>query len=54
MRSVPRRRVAVPVVTPVLKATVFKLKAEGLTQSEISVRLRIGQSTVSRILRGER
>jgi len=54
MRSVPRRRLGIPVVSPAIKARVFELKASGCKQHEIAVKLGIGQSTVSRILRGER
>jgi DNA-directed RNA polymerase specialized sigma subunit len=42
------------VISNEMKATVQRLKAEGKTQDEIAARVRVSQTTVSRILRGVR
>ncbi|MFL5063429.1 MAG: helix-turn-helix domain-containing protein [Xanthobacteraceae bacterium] len=53
IRRAPRK-IGTPVVSADLKARVLRLRAEGLTQQAIAARVRIAQSTVSRIVRKER
>lgn len=53
IRRAPRK-VGTPVISADMRARVLRLRAEGLTQQAIATRVRIAQSTVSRIIRGER
>jgi predicted transcriptional regulator len=48
------RRVGQPILTEKLKACILRRAQRGEKQCDIAVELRVSQTTVSRVIRGER